>query len=465
MNSEAGKPVARPNPRGPASRWPKPRWPKPRWLARRWPAALALCLIAALLLAAHRAAQVDGWLRQVIVTGPSMQPTVWGPSKRFDCENCGAAIRFHLPPREALPATLRCWNCGTSQTAEQPVDVPGDRVTIDRAAYRWQPLGIPLWQAPPQRGDLVAVTQPPPQATNADVSDSQTNRADTNRAGTNRSLQVKRILAVPGDRLSLRGNELLINGRRVADGLRQLPLEIVVHTQRLDAHVASNRSPAADAPTSRWRWASASDGPVQPSPVTSAASSPQPSWLVYHHESVHDGRPDTIRDDYPCNVTASRRMNPVERFAVTLDVQLPRARQIRVMCWQSAQPRCFAADLGEGRHHLQIGPHHMAVQGNAASAVWREVACDADSVPVDAQRPLAIAGLQLTDGVTLQLTVTRQLHWYVDAADRSRWPSTPLTLGPNRYFIAGDNQPISIDSRAAPKGIHVRQIVGRVRVR
>ncbi len=425
--------------------------------SRRLRFAAALCLLVALVLGLHRAVQVDGWLRPVVVVGPSMQPTLWGPSKQLPCSRCGVAIRFHT--LTAPPDTVRCWNCGLAQPADRAIDLPGDRVSIDRAAYRWRLLGLTLRQSTPQRGDLVAVAPsfPPSFPPNANRPANVTARGSATALGHPTSaLQVKRILAVPGDQLSLQGNELLINGRCVHDHLPAPPGGITVHTQTLplktltlnvppQADAATDLSPDAADPWLRWRWQRA----------TADEKTTVEDWLVYHHVSVHDQRAAPICDDYPGNVDVVRRMNPIERFQVTLDLELPRDSAVKIVCWQADGPRCYAASFATGRHHIEVGPQRQHPPGR-----WRQVACAANP-PVDAQRPIAITGLRST-AAAVQLTVTRHLHWFIDAKHRSHWETTPITLAPGHYFIAGDNQPISIDSRESPDGIDSQQIVGKV---
>ena len=74
----------------------------------------------------------------------------------------------------------------------EPTLMPGDRVLVDKTAYGWRLpyTGIELdGDAPPRRGDVVIFDSP----------------EDGTRL-------VKRVVAVPGDRVAVRGGHLVVNG-------------------------------------------------------------------------------------------------------------------------------------------------------------------------------------------------------------------------------------------------------------
>jgi len=79
----------------------------------------------------------------------------------------------------------------------EPTLRPGDRVLVDKTAFGWRVpyTGIELGgDAPPRRGDVVILDSPD----------------DGTRL-------VKRVAAVPGDRVAVRDGHLVVNGRPLAD--------------------------------------------------------------------------------------------------------------------------------------------------------------------------------------------------------------------------------------------------------
>ncbi len=387
---------------------------------------LVILVLVVLALAGHRAAQVDGWLRPAVITGPSMQPTLWGPSYAATCPGCAAGQRFHASP---TPGTLRCWNCGARQPTTTVRPLPADHVILDRAAYRWAPLGVELVRQNPRRGDLVAI-------------------------GNGDSLRVKRVLGIPGDRISVQGNQLRINGHPVPTVLAEPVEPIPVHRQtirelapsdRRSTTGASSRDKTIDPASDRWRYRDPVDG--------------GPRWLVYHHYSLHDRRPDVIRDDYPCNVTSVRRLNPVPRIGLDLTLRVVQPGTLRIALWSPEASQVYQVPLSAGMHHVRVPPPAASAENKIL--VPSPIPGNAP-LPVDAQHPVAIAGLAELQPDHVRATVLRGLHWFLRRSDRGSWPEDERILSAGRYFVAGDNQPLSEDSRSAPEGIPFEQIVGRV---
>ncbi|HPF35523.1 signal peptidase I [bacterium] len=85
----------------------------------------------------------------------------------------------------------------------QPTIYVGDRILVDKTAYDWRLplLGAVSHRADPARGDIVTFASP----------------ADGVRL-------VKRVIALPGDMVEMRGNRLLLNGEPLAYADRDAPL-------------------------------------------------------------------------------------------------------------------------------------------------------------------------------------------------------------------------------------------------
>ena len=128
---------------------------------------------------------VMGLVVPVTVSGSSMAPTLEGPHRMFRCDAC----RFDFPVGlDQLLDDNRavCPRCGQSSAFRHgDVDVRGDRLLVDRTAFIFHQ---------PQRWDVVVFRSP----------------TDPNQ------LFVKRIVGLPGETVSLRDNNIWINGQTVS---------------------------------------------------------------------------------------------------------------------------------------------------------------------------------------------------------------------------------------------------------
>ncbi|MEX0824931.1 MAG: S26 family signal peptidase, partial [Pirellulaceae bacterium] len=367
----------------------------------RWIAGL-LGLVA--LLGAARLASIDGLWAPIYVTGPSMAPTLWGPSRQVKCAACGVAIRVHEHPVNPFHQWMQCHNCGSLASPAEADRLPPDRVLIDRAAY--------LWRAP-RHGELIAIkTEKGP-------------------------LQVKRIIGTPGDEIGLHNSELTINGRRVEAVLppQQIPLMTV-----FDAAFPDLEGP---------RWRVSEDG----------------QWSVYHHRSVHDeNRPGPIRDDYPANTAVSRQLMPVAHKQLAGRITAAEPVRIEVDIWLLDHWERFRGRFPAG--DLTWSVSSLAAEGLPETTHpddrWRRIvfssSTEACKSPVSAETPIAMRVLQAqgekqpSDARLRDLLISRHFHWDVRRSDQHAWPATPFRLQARRYFVVGDNLPISVDSRAEPQG-------------
>lgn len=363
---------------------------------------------------AGRLAAIDGLWTPIYVTGPSMAPTLWGPSRQASCSACGIGVRVHEHPTNPVGQSLDCHHCGNSIEPGEARPSAPDRVLIDRAAY---------WRRAPQHGELVAIK---------------------NEQGT---LQVKRVIGVPGDKIGLEGSRLRINGRRVD---LVIPPRQIQSIPVFDAAYQGRNGP---------RWQSSKRGP----------------WSVYHHCSIHDAnRSSPIRDDYPANTAVSRQLMPVVHKQLTGRLTTAEPVQVDVDIWLLDRHERF-------RGRFPAGDFIWSVSSLAAEGVpgmmrpinrWQRIDCStskpACESPVSAEAPVAVrvrksqGGKQATEACLSDLVVSRHFRWYVRRRDRLAWPADPFRLQPQRYFVIGDNLPVSVDSRAEPRGVDRSQIVGRV---
>lgn len=116
------------------------------------------------------------------VAGSSMAPTLHGPHRVFQCPDCQSDFSVDL---DELPGGLPAF-CPACDTRLPDVmtgrDVDGDHVIINRTAFLWRN---------PRRWEVVAFRCP--------------EAAD--------QLCVKRVVGLPGERVSFADGQLLINGQ------------------------------------------------------------------------------------------------------------------------------------------------------------------------------------------------------------------------------------------------------------
>lgn len=274
------------------------------------------------------------------------------------------------------------------------------------------------------------------------------------------TLQVKRVVGLPGESLRIAGGDLWIDGRRYQKGLSQLQQRaVLVHDDRY-------RPPDG----SRWRarrgWVTTPEGhrwSANREPSDSACSDQE--WLVYHHYSPHAaGRSDRespVLDDYPSNQTIHRQLWPVSDLGVSLRIDAAPGTHLELAVWNGERPvrAGFLVDRPDQRLYVawldgRLVANVLLTPANAG---------DFASVPVTAGRPLGIRPSSQGEVAIAELRVIRDLHLLGPPGEELEW--TAPRLADNRFFVLGDNVPASLDSRDAPAGVPRGAIVGRVNVR
>ncbi|MEO9931748.1 S26 family signal peptidase [Rhodopirellula bahusiensis] len=374
------------------------------------------------------------------VAGPSMAPTLWGPSVQFSCAACKVPIRVDAEHwktvrqrvaavRERGASPPRCWHCGT------PVD--GDSIA--------QPTRI--------EPDVVTVVSP-------SLARMQ-QRLDTGDKPLvllkhEDGIHVKRILAGPGQVVTAdESGRLLVDAAPVAlSDSPRLPIDI---DEQRTGDIPSRWICVDDA----WQrdqegiWSGASLGTKSKSGLV---------WLVYQHRNVYRGNVvSRVLDDCPANLGIDRRLHPVDDIGLAISIQ-PQAgvdvgknqsrsdRRVHVISWTEQGPRVVSQTLPEQPSKIgsliEVGPTSFR-KGSELDASG----LNSEGIPeLSSKSPIAVGLDPRSVANARDLCLWRSIVWR--APQLSRWE-----LGTDEWFAAGDNVPVSVDSRSWGP-IRANQIVG-----
>ncbi len=364
--------------------------------ARRHRRRLLAAIAVPALFAAFFAAFMGGSCRTtarpqtLMVTGPSMAPTLWGPHASGPCPACRAAQTVHWQPPWRPDRWFICWNCSDRVPTDALTAQPADSVVCHVQPPIPANAGA-QWRV----GDLVAVQIP--------VADSQWPQGEAGQA----VLSVKRVAALPGQSINVAADGwLLIDSvAAVARDSQNQPLWLPVH----DSQFRGDDPP-------RWR--------LFHEPT---------SWLRYHHLAVYQNlQPDVPRDDFPANAAESRTLRPISDLRLTFQTTADADATVEVVFQLGESVWTFRQPIAAGTHD-----HAVTTLGTSPDATG------ADSpVPTTPQIPIAlriVAGAVQLD----QLVVWRPIRYRISPADGS----LPQSVPDGHLLLLGDNVPLSIDSR------------------
>lgn len=409
---------------------------------------------------------LQGWGRPVRVAGGSMAEDLRGACFELPCGDCGFPCRYDA---EQPPAHERivCPNCGfVHRDLHDAVPHPGQRVLIDHLAYRWHE---------PRRWDAVALRS--------------SNDPDY--------LEVKRVVGLPGERISIRRGDVYADGRIVRKTLAQLrQIAILVHDNAFEPSGTANLP-------SRWRAAGSrrwkrfrQNFYYQPD----GAGPADPEWLVYHHWRCFASplpRADEypVLDNYGYNQDESRQLHRISDLLLVARLRLQGAGgSFTIRAYDGDDWYRAVIEFPARRASLYRSSHCVSTASLPAAAYAQEVKlefalCDRQAILAVDERvvfswpyesvdeagdpcrgmpkagpapsvgqsmgkddrtqaqsqPLGIAVDGLS-AVVRRLQVFRDLH-YLDPLGLGRDWSAPASLGNDEVLVLGDNVPISRDSR------------------
>jgi len=407
---------------------------------------------------AVRLASLQGVIKPVRIVGGSMAETFCGDHCELPCGDCGIVCRYDAddPPADER---VVCPNCGFENVRLADArSKRGDRVLIDRLVYSVRA---------PRRWEIVAFRTP----------------------GAPDHLAVKRVVGLPGERVSIRHGDVYVDGKLVRKSLDDLrAMAILVHDN------AYHPSARHDLPR-RWRAESTTSGwcgrrgTLAFRPRRDASG--ELDWLSYHHWRCIPGPlPRTeeyaVLDNYGYNQQEPRELRRVADLMLVC----------RLRCTWESGSLAFRIRHGEDRFRivLLVGGYEGGIFWNdhlldtfrlPPAAYARDVKielalCDRrvlfaidERVLIQRQyeptagphepvtRPLAIGGMGVSVDIR-HMQIFRDLH-FLDVSRLGRDWTTPLPLEADEFFVLGDNAPISVDSRHWPEvGLPRRLLLGKV---
>ncbi len=393
----------------------------------------------------------------VVPTG-SMAPTLLGLHQSFDCQNCKQ--RFELGQDE-LGQIGRpvCPNCGWDASLETPLSGYGDRLLVQKFLFDLRP---------PRRWESAVFQNP----------------ADPTQA------YVKRVVGLPGEAIQIRDGEVYVNGSIARKSpAEQRNVRVLVYDQ---AH-----PPADQDRFPRWRfmarrdlpsgWLANDDRFLRP-PLVSSVRPGETDWLCYRHWQPEKGHYGPILDYLGYNGGDYPGHNKVPDIMVEAVLQAgPGIESVRVRLSHRSDNFVVTIPVdGKGTLALERNGRpveiierpearvHPDASGVArlelfASAVDQRISVEINDQllfePYDFQNrvvrgtsfdsPLALGVVGAGTAAVERLRIWRDVYYtssLTEAPVRPHGVDMPYPLGPDEYFVLGDNSAVSNDSRFWPEG-------------
>lgn len=410
-----------------------------------------------------RLSSFSGVFQQIRVSGASMADNLLGDHFASTCQDCGFRIRFDAddPPNGGR---IVCPNCGFAQDASvHLVRHLGQRVVIDR----WNHANVDRWQ-------VVAVSNP-------------------EESG---HFSVKRVVGLPGERISIADGDIFADGQICRKTLQQLDsMAIVVHDNAYRIGQPPDTRPRWLPEKTHSAWRNQEHEITFIPSLTSQNDRTNRSddgfdWLAYRHwRCVANPLPreqeSPLLDNYGYNQRVSRHLNRVTDLRVIANMQvagddgrlafaIDDGRDVFELV---AEPRSRILTLNRndetvGNYQMPAAAYFKRFQIDLAlfdhqlvMAIDGKEFIDHKYQPSTKHRP-AIRPIKIgSDTLPLRIhrvTVLRDLYYLSPSGLDEQWIS-PTVLPKGHYFLLGDNTPISRDSRHWKQhGISRDKFIGRV---
>lgn len=354
-----------------------------------------------------------GWLVPVRVVGSSMAPHLVGDYCETECEHCGR--QFPQALEQAFQAT-RCPKCRLGML--QTVNVrPGHSLLLDRSQ---------LLTRSPKRWQRVVARSP----------------VDASR------LVVKRILGLPGEKIRFSGGDLYVNDRLVCKTLdEQRSLRVLIPNANLPGHLAK--------PTDDLIWnpqTARKLNPVHDLMLTAEATLPRLGMLdLRFHNGQHLIRWQISLEDQQTLLSVDKKTVVATSLRQRLEAEESLALTLSTFDQQ------VLAEIGSD--FLLQAP--LSRKNGVKS---QHQSLGQPRLEIDKSSGVEIAGLQLWRDVYYERRSQDFRTENLRGRSRRRKPTDPWQVPAASYFVVGDNQAISDDSRswAAGHALPERLILGVV---
>jgi signal peptidase I len=416
----------------------------------------------------------------------SMAECLVGNHREGGCPRCGAPVRVGLRATRPPPfERSKCPNCGESVDLSAAPEIPGDRVLVDKTVYSLRP---------PRRWEVAVFRCP--------VDDTKP--------------YVKRVVGLPGELVLLADGDAYANGELLRKNLSQVRETAVPvfdmrfappggwHARWLVEPVVDPKLPPAGPPA----------GPKPPDETIlrdsalflDAAATPDTAvGLTYRHWQFDTKADDAVRDWLAYNGPPTERSNtPVHDFALSFDLEVLGGSGT-VACRLGDGGDHVTAELGagfavlgsveevpappppKGKKANPPPPPKPATQETVGAGVPLEVGKTyrVEFSFVDRRGILAVNGVEVASPLDLppkpkgrravdrplqigargmsvavrNLKLFRDIHYRTDGRN-TKEPG--CQLGPDEYFMLGDNSADSQDSREwKTPGVPAADFIGK----
>jgi hypothetical protein len=422
-------------------------------------------MVAIAVFAAARLWMIEGLIRVARVDGPSMASAFLGAHYRVTCEDCRFVWRCDA---EHAPASRQasCPNCGYPTNALRDEDlVEGERVLIDH----W-----PIATRGARRGEVVAAPDP------------------AHPGG----MIIKRVAAQPGQQLSIRAGDLIVDGQLARKSWPELAqARVLVHDNSYQPQKSSGvpdrwQDAPGSANSNSAAWHAAMTGfHCQP---TQAG---EWSWLEYTHHQMFGWhsrtRQSPVLDLDSYNPSETRLLNSVpdvlvscrlrnlgpgagqfalaaidgdQRFEAIIDPQKQTAELVAIGTQGNRQvvarqPNIFL-DMGRRGIAIDFGLCDQQVILRLAGRQLFRYAYERSPTRRDTMHPLAI-GSQGLDLAVDELRVWRDIYYLAPDNTGRDW-TLPAAASAQALTLLGDNTSVSVDSRNWNSGVSPAVVRGLV---
>lgn len=399
----------------------------------------------------------------VVPTG-SMAPTLLGWHRELTCPSCGSTFVLGVD-EEGPSGQAVCPNCGERDLEHAPsIECGGDRVLVEKFLYEFR--GPHRWE--------VAVFHFPGDPTQA---------------------YVKRVVGLPGESIRIVDGDVFADGQILRKSFPEIrATKILVHDSRFPARNASRyprwlfrRGDRAGPLESGWK---SDEGKFVHDVPSGVSARPLDDWLVYKHWDPAKGRYGPICDFYAYNGSEPRDGNEIKDLGVEARMRVSGSVETMSLALRSGSDQFLLRvpvtsdgpiDLTRNRRRVTLencynpfkekGLWPKSVLVEAAVIDRRvQVAIDGrllfdpyDYEPLASgiranESPIAV-GVRGGSLEVSELRIYRDIYYTGSLANTPRYSHgtrAAVILGPDDYFVLGDNSPVSNDSRFWTEGPVVR---------